>query len=976
MASNRQLSELVGRRRELAELGRAFDEVSPGTTWVVELVGEAGIGKSRLLAEACRQADQKGFLVLQGRAAEFEQDIPFAVIVDALNDHVESLGPAAFRGLEADDLRELASILPALSGLGAERRVGDDAQRYRAHYAIRALLERLGKSQPVMLAVDDVHWADAASLEVLVHLMRRFRGGLLIGVASRRTPPQLTAALEDSTRAGFGSRLDLGPLTPDEALALLDPGLDDSVREAVYRDSGGNPFYLEQLGRSGAPRGEPEMLKAQRPRGSRIAPPRVIAAITDSLDRLADGDRVVLEAAAVAGEAFTPGLVAAIAEVNDASALDAVNELVRADLIRTAAAPQRFEFRHPIVRRVVYDGMPAGWRVGAHARAADALASAGASRAEMANHVARSAAAGDEEAIGLLLEAARDVAPRAPLTAGRWTLAAVRLLTGQDDERRARLLGESGALLTSGGGFEEALEALDGALSASHDATALRAGLVAKRAEARRRGGRGFSSSTQLGQALRFRLGAEAPEVAAVRLELAMDRYWHGDFEAVVGFAGEVLARARPQGDLLLVCLAVSLSSLAHAYRCEIDRAVAELEEAEAAFAKLPDERLAERIYLTHYTAEAALRLERADASLTHFRRGREVARVTGQDATARSWSGLAIYAHLMKGEVSEAAEIAADDLDLERLGRDDWRELWLLAADTQAALWAGQSDRALANARELVTRSERGHPANILPGLARLRLGSALLTGADAAGAVEELTPLDEDPSRWLLDLDSAHGWDTLVRAQLALGQQDVAEESVARAESRAAGLPQRVANLACARSAVQIAGGDGDAAVKTAGEAAEVAEAAGNPLLVGRCRVELGRALAAAGRQPDGIVELEAAEQALSECGAVREADAAARALRGLGKRVRMRPRPEREGGVLELSPREREVAAQVAAGKTNREIAATLFLSEKTVESHLSRIYSKLDVHSRAALTAIVAREGAGSQAQGPSPTATVS
>src|SRR5262249_19874990 len=153
---------------------------------------------------------------------------------------------------------------------------------------------------------------DAASLEVLIHLLRRFRGGLLIAVASPRTPPQLTTAPEDSARAGFGSRLDPGPLPPDDAFALPAPGLDAAAREVVYRDSGGNPFYLEQLGRSGAPAGEPVLLETQRPRESRVAPPRVIAAITDRLGRLSEDDRVILEAAAVAGEAFTPGVAAAI----------------------------------------------------------------------------------------------------------------------------------------------------------------------------------------------------------------------------------------------------------------------------------------------------------------------------------------------------------------------------------------------------------------------------------------------------------------------------------------------------------------------------------------------------------------------------------------------------------------------------------------------------------------------------------------
>ncbi|HET9121189.1 MAG TPA: AAA family ATPase, partial [Solirubrobacterales bacterium] len=462
MALTRDSSQLVGRTRELAELERAFEQVSPGTTWAVELSGEAGIGKSRLLAEACRQADQRGFLVLRGRAAEFEQDIPFGVIVDALNDHVESLGPAAFRALDEADLGELGAILPALSGLVGEPPPSTgEAQRYRAHYAIRALLERLAASQPVLLALDDVHWADVASLEVLVHLLRRFRGGLLLAVAYRRAPAQLIAALEESAREGYGSRLDLTPLTPEEAFTLLDPSLDVEVREAVYRDSGGNPFYLEQLGRSGLPAGTPVLLETERPRGSRIAPPRVIAAITDELDRLGEGDRTVLEAAAAAGESFAPRLVAATAEVDDATALAALDELVRADLVRTSSTPQRFEFRHPIVRRVVYDGMPAGWRVGAHGRAAAGLATAGAARAELAHHVARSAALGEEQAIELLVDAAHEVALRAPLTGGRWLLAALRILPGEDSERRVRLLGEAGALLTSGGAYHDALESLD-----------------------------------------------------------------------------------------------------------------------------------------------------------------------------------------------------------------------------------------------------------------------------------------------------------------------------------------------------------------------------------------------------------------------------------------------------------------------------------------------------------------------------------
>src|SRR6185437_16194359 len=117
-----------------------------------------------------------------------------------------------------------------------------------------------------------------------------------------------------------------------------------------------------------------------------------------------------------------------------------------------------------------------------------------------------------------------------------------------------------------------------------------------------------------------------------------MNRYWHGDLERVYELASEVLSTARSQEDPLLVCLAASLCSLASSYRCDLGGALAELREAQAAFAALPDDRLAERIYITHYISEAAVRLEHAEEALSHFHRGVDVARMTGQDATSSSW--------------------------------------------------------------------------------------------------------------------------------------------------------------------------------------------------------------------------------------------------------------------------------------------------------------------------------------------------
>jgi DNA-binding CsgD family transcriptional regulator len=225
------------------------------------------------------------------------------------------------------------------------------------------------------------------------------------------------------------------------------------------------------------------------------------------------------------------------------------------------------------------------------------------------------------------------------------------------------------------------------------------------------------------------------------------------------------------------------------------------------------------------------------------------------------------------------------------------------------------------------------------------------------------ELEALDAEPTRRLLDVGGAHGWVLLTEAHLALGELDAAEDVAARAQERAdaAPLPQQVAAVRGAQAAVTLARGDAPAAVAIGRDAARRFERAGNALLGARARALTGTALAAAGERDEALAELERAESVLSARGAVRDADAAVRAMRRLGRRVSRPTRsPAHRAGLVELSPREREVADRVASGRTNREVAAALFLSEKTVGSHLARIYDKLGVHSRAALAAIVARE----------------
>jgi DNA-binding CsgD family transcriptional regulator len=171
---------------------------------------------------------------------------------------------------------------------------------------------------------------------------------------------------------------------------------------------------------------------------------------------------------------------------------------------------------------------------------------------------------------------------------------------------------------------------------------------------------------------------------------------------------------------------------------------------------------------------------------------------------------------------------------------------------------------------------------------------------------------------------------------------------------------LPRREAATRCARAAVLLARGDAQAAERLAREATEIASAIENPLLGARAAMLGGAALRALGEPEAARDQFQRAQSLCSACGALPEADAAARELRRLGHRVPRRTRGiAKPVGLEGLSSREREVANLVASGMTNREVARALFLSEKTVGSHLARIYEKLGVHSRTVLAAVVAR-----------------
>src|SRR5262245_10054814 len=296
-AMRREHSPLVGRADEITSLEQLLDGLDRGESAHIELTGEPGIGKTRLLAELVSRAEPRGHLVLSGAASELERDLPFAVFVAALDDYLAGLDSNELASLDQDTRAELAHVLPSLSALAGGRAVALQHERYRSHRAVRALLEYLAGTRPLVLALDDVHWADPASVELYGALLRRPPAAAVLTAVTRRsrqTPERLAAALERAHRAAALNRLELDALTPDEARQLLDDGVNAAGAAIVVHECGGNPFYLEQLARSLERAGSGTERRRISLTGLEV-PAAVAASLSEELALLSDGGRRLLE---------------------------------------------------------------------------------------------------------------------------------------------------------------------------------------------------------------------------------------------------------------------------------------------------------------------------------------------------------------------------------------------------------------------------------------------------------------------------------------------------------------------------------------------------------------------------------------------------------------------------------------------------------------------------------------------------------
>ena len=963
---DRGVRPLVGREAELSALGRALAAADAGRPVALGVLGEPGIGKSRILGALASRAEDGGRAVLAGRAAELERDVPFALWTDALGRRIAEHG-SGLADLPPDELADLAVALPEVARLTGTAPAAT-VERHRVARAVRALLERWAVAGPVVLALDDVHWADPASADVIALLLHRMpRGGVLLALAARAgRAPGLEDALAAAARHGGVTTLELGALAREDADALLPAGIGPAARARLYEESGGNPFYLEALAGGGGvgAGGAATPVGAQVPRG-------VVAALVGEVAALALPARALARGAAVAGDPFDIAAAASAAGIAEPEALASLDALLAADLVRPAGRPRWFRFRHPLVRRAVYETAGGGWRIAAHARAAAALGAQGATAAERAHHVERAACAGDLDAVALLTRAAEETAPAAPATAAAWYEAAARLLPAgaEHSGRPAALLTRQGFALAAAGRATDARDVLRRALAMMPaEPTRERAELVAMLGELEVLWTNNADEARTLIDTELALLGDARPALtAALLLVLVRERSVHGDHAGAEALADRAVAAAAAAGDAAVEAeAAAAAADEAHCRLRGDDPAAlaavdAKIARAQALVDALPDEWAAKRLHAPFWLGVARIFTGDLASGRAAAERGLRVARASGQGLFAPAFV-------CVRGWIDSERGL----LDAAEADQEEALESALLSGNVQVAYWTFIASTRIALARgDVAAALEHAHAAWERIGVieysqAGYSVADARLSAGDPAGAHDALETFGwVQPALWTLDRLKA--CEVAVRVLLALGRVDDAEAFARRAPAEAGGRRTGIcgAVIGHAEAAVLLARGRAAEALAAARAGAEAGDGGDAPLWAARCRILAGEALAADGLVGDARAELRRAASDLDARGAWGYRDAALRVLRRLGDRPRVAAAgtaaPD-DGRLAVLSAREREVAHLVAEGRTNAQIAARLHLSERTVEKHVSQVLRKLGVASRTGVVRLLAGEAA--------------
>ena len=909
-----------------AELGRieawlAVGSGPAGPQLVLVIEGEPGIGKTTLWAEATGRARDAGWHVLSCRPAASDAGLPHVGLADLLR----SIPDDAFARLPAPQRRALGVALLR------EEAGGIDLDPRAVGTGLTALLRLVTGDGPLMLAVDDAQWLDPASARALAFALRRLDDTELRLVAAVRTEGpagQRTGgfpAVESALDRQAITRIEVGPLTVAAIHQMFARTLGTSfarpVLVRIHRAAGGNPFYALEIGR--------EMQRLGVPPPSQPLPVpgdhRDLALLR--LKRLPRATRDVLARVAAMARPSTADLD-----------LEALAPAEVAGIVRVHPGG-RAEFSHPLFASALYSSLPEASRRRLHRD----LAERAASPEERARHLALAADGPDEATAAALDEAASAAAAHGAADVAVELTELARNLTPPGDTatlvRRGTELAERRYFAGDPTGARHELERSLASLPAGED----RARVLLELGSLR-----WVQGESEQGQALMSQaLGESATPALRARIHSRIAAQ-SDDADIAVAHGEAALALLAEDDDPLLYCFALQNLALFRLYSGRgADHAAVE-----------KSMELQRDVAAWEMSTVPAFWARNFDDFGTARQRFEDILRAFREQGDEATVSGVLTHLariEMMTGHMDRARALVAEALDLAEQTEQETYLQMALCAKGQWCAQAGELAWARAACGEILDRLGT-HPDLILEGMARAVLGLVELSAGNLTEADRQLIRADEI-EEWAHNREPAtnrfHG--VHAEAVIGLGDLDRAEVLVRRMEQRAEALPRPWILAVSARSRGLLSAARGDLGQALAGYQRALAahETLDMP-------AELGRTLLALGRLHRRRNERQRAQECLGRAAAVFDAAGAPRwaalAREELGRAQ------GRRGSANRLTPTELQVAELAGAGLRNSEIAARMFLSGKTVEANLSRIYRKLGVRSRTELAARMPAPGA--------------
>ncbi len=919
---------LLERDEPLEQLRDALAAARDGTGSLAMIEGPAGIGKTKLLQAVTEQALIEGFECLTARAGELERGYPFGVVrqlfepflsgvddVEELTRGAASLARSVFDGFEADDVTPTAN--PEFSRL----------------HGLYWLLANVSERRPVCLVVDDLQWADQPSAHFLSYVAPRLEGLPVALVFASRPSQEGPAGVSEHPNLRLIRPAPLSVEATGEVVRSRFNDVSPEVCAAVREATGGNPFLVTELLREIEDRqGGDGEIRIERIR--LLGPERIARAVISRVQHIGAKGVSLTEAVAILGDGAPISLAARLAELDTAEASPIVDDLVEAGVLSSG---RPLSFAHPIVRTAVYEQIPYGRREVTHMLAARLLREEGAPSEIVATQLLSAEVTDADWVADSLLEAADVAISRgAPATASTYLFRA--LAQARDTATPAIMLklglakvaeGEESAANYLQQAFDEATDPADQALAGLHLAFMLELG--SRRLEA-----------LEVARRSLFIAGESAPELVS-RLQGAVLLMAQGSVETrrrVLGDLNTALELAERVPDPPAVLLA------AIAMERSIGRgdAVAGADLGAEALRKGLIEEVTSDAPPVYLAIGSLVLADRFDEALEWYRvalaNGSERGSALGCSLSSafRSWTRVTTGDLL--GADSDARSV------LETVPPGFVVEPVAVASLTTSLVLRGKVEEAVEALDAFdVSRHDVGH---VLFQLSRLASARVLIAAGQPAAAQSQLQELEAWEREWK---GAPDGW-CQIRVQSAIAHHALGELQDARRyaddaveAARGKGSPTRLGNALRVRALV------GEPRERTARLQEACSVLATSKAAVDRAAglIDLGAELRRSGQARDAREPLAEGLALAQKCGAIPLVDRASSESEAAG----LKPRAPGTDGIDALTPAERRVAELAVTGNSNPEIAQSLFVTRKTVETHLGSVYRKLGINSRAQL-----------------------